>query len=271
MRSDSIPYAARLAAVPCAVCQGPLATASPLVCGACAAAFHPECRAQLGRCATEGCRATARDLVVPSTRALGTAGPSRRRRLARVAVGLGLALLVTAPVAALARPWLRERTIAANERAAILTLERIVAAESRFREGGTIATHNRGEVPVFGQGGGDLMYGGLPQLAEAKLVERSLLDGADGYDFRIELPVCEGDMGCASYMYWATATPREPGVSGRRTFVVNFGLVGLVDPALAHARIVAREGRPYRIPDSRRWYDGDQEWVAGATAVSWWK
>jgi hypothetical protein len=91
-----------------------------------------------------------------------------------------------------------------NETAAIDAFKTIAMAESIFRE------QDKDE-------NGALDYGSLAQLGRAQLIDSVLASGTvRGYLFRVA-----ASASTAEFLWFATASPAEPGVTGNRYFCTN--------------------------------------------------
>lgn len=91
-----------------------------------------------------------------------------------------------------------------NEAAAIGALKTLVTAQTLFREGDK-------------EGDGVLDYGTLTELSRATLVDAVLGGGKkSGYVFD-----CQPSAATPEFLWFATASPAEPGTTGRRYFATN--------------------------------------------------
>lgn len=115
--------------------------------------------------------------------------------------------------AAIVLPRMAEARKLGNESAAIGALRTITTAQSLFREG------DKEEDTNFD-------YGDLTELAEAGLIDPSLGSGAkQGYVFE-----CRFSPFTSEFLWYATASPEDPGASGDRYFAVNQSGVAITSP-----------------------------------------
>jgi type IV pilus assembly protein PilA len=117
---------------------------------------------------------------------------------------LGCLFLVFGLVAAVAVPNLVEARKNGNETRAIGALGRIAAAQAIFREGDK-------------EGDGNLDYGTLAELGEAGLIDAVLATGMkDGYLFESAYGATTSE-----FIWFAVASPVEPGHTGDRYWAIN--------------------------------------------------
>lgn len=117
---------------------------------------------------------------------------------------LGLCSAIAILVVLVGIPKLRERQIAGNETVAIGVLKTIATAESLFREGDK-----------------NCRYATLAQLSHVGLIDGVLGTGTkDGYVFG-----AWPSSSTSEFLWFAVATPIEPGVTGRRYFETNHAAV----------------------------------------------
>jgi hypothetical protein len=122
---------------------------------------------------------------------------------------LGILLGVLALLGAVVAPrWIRARA-RSNESEAIASLKKIVTAEQIFHE-------------CDKEQDGNLDYGMLSELSNAGLVDAVLGSGTrSGYVFQ----ACYSPS-CSEFLWFGTADPEEPRVSGRRYFATgNCGVI----------------------------------------------
>jgi hypothetical protein len=125
---------------------------------------------------------------------------------------LGVCLALLIPLAVMVGAILAVKAIAGRrtwsryerERAAVAELKRIATAQSIFREGDKDQN-------------GVLDYGTLAQLARAGLIDEELGTGTkNGYLFE-----AAPSSSTSEFLWFATATPETPGVSGDRYYATN--------------------------------------------------
>ena len=119
---------------------------------------------------------------------------------------VGRLLVFLVPVASLgaAIPTLIESRKNHNEAAAHAALGEIGAAQAIFREADT-------------EGDGKFDYGTLAELGAAGLIDAVLATGTrDGYVFEASYSATTPD-----FLWFATASPAEPGTTGDRYFCMN--------------------------------------------------
>jgi prepilin-type N-terminal cleavage/methylation domain-containing protein len=131
--------------------------------------------------------------------------PNRRRTTQGFTlIELMIVIAIIAIIAAIAVPNLVSARKHGNETAAIGGLKTIQTCETIFREGDK-------------DGNGKLDYGSMPQLSATHLVDQVLGSGTkQGYLFRAGASASSSE-----YLWFATATPMLPGMTGDRYFETN--------------------------------------------------
>lgn len=136
-----------------------------------------------------------------------------------------VAIIPCSIVAAIAVPNLVEARKHGNEAAAIGGLKTIATAQSLFREGDK-------------DGNNVTDYGSLTALGQASLIDRVLASGSkQGYQF-----TCSPVKGKEQYLWWATASPAEPGKTGDRYFFTDQS--GVVRYSLQPIKVNPKTGQP---------------------------
>jgi prepilin-type N-terminal cleavage/methylation domain-containing protein len=123
-------------------------------------------------------------------------------------IELMIVIAIIAIIAAIAIPNLVQARKHGNETAAIGALKTIQTCEQIFREGDK-------------DGNGKLDYGSMPQLASTQLIDQVLGSGTkQGYLFRATASTSSSE-----FLWFATANPMLPGMTGDRYFETNHSCV----------------------------------------------